>query len=141
MNWTRRGFRAGLLIALLGALAPGGAVGGGREEGKSAMATFTDRDDGGRATVHVGDALELRLAENATTGYRWEADATPADILAPLDSGASYPNAAVGSGGVAIFHYRAAAPGQAELSLRYWRAWEGEGSIIRRFRLTVSVER
>jgi inhibitor of cysteine peptidase len=141
MVWTRRGFRAGLLIALLGAMAPGDAVGGGREEGKSAMATFTDRDDGGRATVHVGDTLELRLAENATTGYRWETEASLANILAPVDASASYPNAAVGSGGVAIFHFRAVAPGQGDLSLRYWRTWEGEGSILRRFRLSVTVER
>ena len=103
------------------------------------MLTLTDQDDGRRLAVHVGDVLELRLAENATTGYRWAPDRYDAGLLALAGATASYPNAAVGSGGAAVFRFRVVAAGSGTLALKYWRHWEGSGSIIRRFAVTIDA--
>jgi len=84
----------------------------------------------------VGYRLEIRLAENATAGYRWTLDSYDAGQLELTEATASYPNAAVGSGGEAIFRFRVVGVGSSTLRLRYWRHWEGEGSIIQRFSVT-----
>ncbi len=91
--------------------------------------------------VHVGDELNLHLAENATTGYRWALDSYDAGLLELLETTANYPNAAVGSGGEALFRLRAHAFGASEITLKYWRHWEGAGSIIQRFAVTIEAAR
>ena len=106
-----------------------------------ARLTLTSADDGRRVPVHVGDELNLHLAENATTGYRWAPDSYDAALLELLEATANYPNTAVGSGGEALFRFRALGPGASELSLKYWRHWEGSGSIIRRFAVTIDAAR
>lgn len=103
------------------------------------MPTLTDQDNGRRVSLHVGDPLEVHLAENATTGYRWSTDRHDARLLEPVGSTASYPTSAIGSGGQAIFRFRAAAAGSTELALKYWRHWEGEGSAIQRFSVTLDI--
>jgi inhibitor of cysteine peptidase len=103
------------------------------------MLTITDRDNGRRLPAHVGDRLEIRLAENATAGYRWAPDGYDAGLLELTEATASYPNAAVGSGGEAIFRFRVVGVGSSTLTLKYWRHWEGEGSIIQRFAVTIDT--
>lgn len=103
------------------------------------MPTLTDQDNGRRVSLHVGDPLELHLAENATTGYRWSMDRHDTRLLEPVEATASYSKAAVGSGGQAVFRFRAAAAGSTELALKYWRHWEGEGSAIQRFSVTLDI--
>jgi inhibitor of cysteine peptidase len=103
------------------------------------MLTLTDQDNGRRLAVHVADVLQLRLAENATTGYRWATDSYDNGLLELVEATASYPNAAVGSGGEAMFQFRAIGVGSGTLTLKYWRHWEGTGSIIRRFAVTIDA--
>ncbi len=105
------------------------------------MATLTDRDNGGRVSVRVGEFVELRLAENATAGYRWTLERYDAALLEPLDAAADYDDRAVGSGGQAIFRFRVRGAGSTELALKYWRHWEGEGSILQRFTITLDSAR
>jgi predicted secreted protein len=103
------------------------------------MLTLTDQDNGRRLAVRVGDMLTLRLAENATTGYRWEPDRYDTRLLELAEETASYPNAAVGSGGEAIFRFRIVSAGSSTLALKSWRHWEGAGSIIQRFAVTIDA--
>ncbi|CAN5554067.1 hypothetical protein BH10PSE4_BH10PSE4_19390 [soil metagenome] len=103
------------------------------------MLTLTEQDNGRRQVARVGDTVELRLSENATTGYRWALDAHDAAFLEALDETADYPSAAVGSAGEAVFRFRVARAGSGRLSLKYWRSWEGEGSILERFSVTLDV--
>ena len=106
------------------------------------MLTLTAQDDGRRVPVHVGDVFTIRLAENATTGYRWAPDSYDTKLLALADATADYPNTgAVGSGGEAIFQFRVLGAGSGPVVLKYWRHFEGEGSIIQRFSVTIDAAR
>jgi inhibitor of cysteine peptidase len=101
--------------------------------------TLTQQDDGRTLSAHVGDILELHLAENATTGYRWEPDNDDAKVLELAETSSNYRGGTPGSGGEAIFRFRVIATGSGTLSLKYWRHWEGAGSIVKRFRLTIDA--
>ncbi|MFO1158722.1 MAG: protease inhibitor I42 family protein [Reyranellaceae bacterium] len=103
------------------------------------MHTIRDQDNDRRVLLHVGEPIEIRLAENASTGYRWALESHDAGLLEPVEVTASYPGAAVGSGGEAIFRFRAVAAGSTTLALKYWRHWEGAGSAIRHFSVTFDI--
>lgn len=103
------------------------------------MLTLTDQDNGRRLLVHVGDLLEIHLGENATAGYRWAPDSYDTTLLELAEATASYPNVAVGSGGEAIFRFRIVGVGSSTLTLKYWRHWEGTGSIIQRFAVPIDA--
>jgi inhibitor of cysteine peptidase len=103
------------------------------------MVTLTDQDNGRSLPVHVGDVIEVQLAENATTGYRWAPDDYDAKVLELAGAAADYPKAGVGAGGKAIFRYRVVGVGSGKLSLKYWRQFEGERSINKRFAVTVDA--
>jgi inhibitor of cysteine peptidase len=105
------------------------------------MLTLGEQDNGRRVPARVGDVVEVRLAENATTGYRWAPDSQEAGMIEAMEATASYPNGAVGSGGEAIFRFRVIGPGSATLALKSWRHWEGAGSVIQRFAVTIDAAR
>lgn len=100
--------------------------------------TVTECDDGAQVRVHVGDTLELRLPENATTGYRWALDERDSEVFGPCEKHGEYPCKTTGSGGEAVFRVKVRAAGHAALRAKYWRRWEGETSVRRRF--TVNAE-
>jgi inhibitor of cysteine peptidase len=104
-----------------------------------AVVTLTDQDNGLRLPLHVGDMLEIHLAEIATAGYRWAPDNYDTGVLELAEATASYPSAAVGSGGEAIFRFRVVGVGSSTLVMKYWRHWEGSGSIIQRFAVTIDA--
>jgi len=103
------------------------------------MLTLTDQDNGRRLPAHVGDLLEIHLGENATTGYRWAPDSYDTGLLELAEATASYPSAAVGSGCEAIFRFRVVGVGSSTLTLKYWRHWEGTGSTIQSFAVTIDA--
>jgi inhibitor of cysteine peptidase len=103
------------------------------------MLTLGEQDNGRRLPARVGDVIEVRLAENASTGYRWAPDIHDARVLEAIEAAANYPNAAVGSGGEAIFRFRVVGPGSGSLALKSWRHWEGAGSTVQRFAVTIDA--
>ena len=103
------------------------------------MLTLTDQDNGRRLPVHVRDLLEIYLTENATAGYRWAPDSYDTVLLELVDETTGYPNVAVGSGGKAIFRFQIVGVGSSKLTLKCWRHWEGTGSIIQRFAVTIDA--
>ncbi|WP_046316382.1 protease inhibitor I42 family protein [Mycobacterium sp. UM_Kg1] len=97
---------------------------------------LTERDDGRRIQLRVGDTIELRLPENAPAGYRWGVDSLDERLLELTETSGDYP-AATGSAGVACFHLRVRAPGESVLRLTYRRSWEGDTGVLSRFAVTV----
>ncbi len=76
----------------------------------------------------VGQVLEVRLAENPTTGFRWQVAAAgdPACVL--VEDVAEHGSGPPGRGGEHAWRFRAARPGESEITLHYRRPWEsGEG--------------
>ncbi|MGC2857477.1 protease inhibitor I42 family protein [Novispirillum sp. DQ9] len=88
-------------------------------------------------TAAVGEAVDIRLAGNATTGYLWAIDTAASQGLDRLTAaGDSYHTAAqeapapgaddvpiAGAPGTQVFHFVAAAPGEARVVFIYRRPW------------------
>jgi inhibitor of cysteine peptidase len=81
----------------------------------------------------------VRLAENATTGYRWEVERADGPISLTDDEYQLDPDVRVGSGGTRELRFRATAPGTASLELKHWQPWGGETSVVERFRAQVEI--
>ncbi len=103
------------------------------------MVTLTDQDNGRHLSIHVGDVLDFHLAENATTGYRWASDSYDARLFELIEETGNYPTAGVGSGGEAILRFRVIGTGSSTLTLKRWRHWEGAGSIVQHFAVTIDA--
>jgi inhibitor of cysteine peptidase len=100
---------------------------------------LTRAEDGRTVTARPGDEIVVRLAENATTGYRWEVDRAEGPILPVADEYHLDPDVQFGSGGTRELRLRATGPGTARLELKHWQPWEGEASVVDRFRTQVEI--
>jgi inhibitor of cysteine peptidase len=102
-------------------------------------AMLTPADSGSVLNVTSGDAFDVRLPENPTTGYRWTVDSTDETVLrldaSPFESGGE---AGVGGGGTRVLRFSVIGAGSATLRLKLWREWEGDGSILDRFAVTIN---
>jgi inhibitor of cysteine peptidase len=89
--------------------------------------------------VSVGQAIELRLPENPSTGFRWQLAADPGPACAVVGdtytAGANRP----GAGGEHTWTLRAARPGICELRLVYRRPFENLPPA-QSFAVTVEVQ-
>lgn len=103
------------------------------------MASLSPDDNGKSVDLRVGETLTVRLPENASTGYRWAPDQVDEDLLDLAAADPDYPSAAVGSGGEVTFTVRAKRAGTADLAFKNWRHWEGDPSVVERFRVRIEV--
>jgi inhibitor of cysteine peptidase len=97
---------------------------------------ITEADSGRIVEVDSGGTLTLRLNESPKTGYRWVV--VSADGLKKLDDHFEL-GASAGAAGLRVMRFKAPQKGMQELRLQNWREWEGEGSVLRRFFVQVSV--
>ena len=103
--------------------------------------TLTDTDSGKTIVAHTGDQITIQLAANATTGFAWAIDKTDTTVLAlQRETYTPYPGGGLGSGGTAVFIFRAQHPGTVHLQLKYWRSWEGDSSIVKRYDVAIQVQ-
>lgn len=115
------------------------------------MATIVlnQANNGETVKLRLGDEISLRLAENATTGYRWhidraegvveEEDSASKSAAPASPSGPNEQNPIMGRGGLREFRFRASKAGTGRLALKYYRQWEGEGSALESFDVELDV--
>ena len=114
------------------------------------MVLLTSLDNGRSLEICPGSQIQLTLAENPSTGYRWSlAPLDPALVelvseqsKAPAGGSGSQDQSqsqAVGSPGEVIYRFKALRPGRTEISLRHLRSWEGDRSTIDRFRVDLHI--
>jgi len=97
-------------------------------------------DSGGEAELVLGQTLEVALAENPTTGYRWEWKGDASHVLEQTgEKQFVVDSAAIGAGGVMTMRFNAAAVGQTELKLVYRRPFEKGVPPIETYRVQVTV--
>ena len=138
------------VAALLGAiplLHVSGAVAAetGKVEGKvqgkiDVMQSLTEADNERTVDLRVGESVRLTLPENATTGYRWAIDRLDRDVVEEAGSEAHPSRGPMGSTGQVSFDFRAKQAGSGEVALKYWRHFEGDGSIVKRFRFRLDAK-
>jgi predicted secreted protein len=109
----------------------------------------TAQDNGRSLILRQGKTLRVVLSGNASTGFGWDLEGHDPSRIEPLGmesrqapgpplpDGRSLPLA--GGPQQISFLFRMLRPGRSTLELRYWRPWEGTGSIIERFRLQVVI--
>jgi len=103
------------------------------------MFIIVEKDNGRTLDVRVGESVWINLPENATTGYRWAIDRYDDEFIEAVATEPRYTANAIGSGGEVAFSFRARKIGTGEIVLKYWRHWEGDLSITRRFCLRLNV--
>ncbi len=90
--------------------------------------------------MNVGDALQITLDENQSTGYLWSIVTNDDEVLAESEEPAYRVDSdSDGSGGQKTYMFKAAAPGTSKL--RIVNGMVGETAVIpnRVFELTVEV--
>lgn len=81
------------------------------------------QDNGRRLTLPVEQTIRITLAENPTTGYRWQIIDNGAPVLRlTRDSFQRGSSSGVGAGGNRVLEFLADAAGTASLRLGYARA-------------------
>jgi inhibitor of cysteine peptidase len=84
--------------------------------------------------------LRVVLAENPSTGYHWQVEATSSSCLEMVSNEfLASPVPAFGAAGIVVFYFKPIKPGNCKLYLKLWRSWEGDKSIVKRFQIAVSV--
>lgn len=101
--------------------------------------SLTERDDGRRIQVQVGDTIEIRLPENAPAGYRWGVDSLDERLFELTEARGDYPTATTGSAGEIVLRVTVRAPGEGTLRFKYWRSWEGDAGALKRFAVAVQA--
>jgi|SoiMethySBSTD1v2_1073268.scaffolds.fasta_scaffold276333_2 predicted secreted protein len=100
---------------------------------------LTERNDGGRIRVRVGDTIEIFLPENASTGYRWSVDDLDSSLFDVAGASAEYPGQTIGAGGQACVRITVRGKGIGTVRLSYRRPWEGADATLKQFTVEVEV--
>jgi len=108
--------------------------------GCAASTSLTGSDNGKTIQAHVGDEINIALDANPTTGYGWSVEKSDGTLLTLKQSNFSASSSAVGSGGTQTLTFVAESAGTANLQLKYWRSFEGDKSIVRRFAVTIQIQ-
>ncbi len=98
-----------------------------------------EASNGQHVEVEAGEALEIRLGEDPTTGFRWAivSGGEPVCVLEQdaFEAGSGAP----GTAGSHVWRFRTVREGTGVIELGYRRPWETEDSPGRVFRATVRV--
>ncbi len=134
---------AGVVLA---ALALGTAASGDEPKApvKSAQ-ELTAADNGKTVNVKVGDVVAISLKGNRTTGYSWRTAKLDGKAVEqtgdPKYTTNSHKPGMVGVGGTFLFTFKAAKPGETQISLEYVRPWEKSKKPVQTFAVTIEVEK
>ena len=102
--------------------------------------TFTQADSGGTFSVSQGAVIQLRLAENPTTGYQWNLSVTPGISIVNNSYLPDDPTGRlIGSGGTRVWFLEANETGEQVISGVYGRPWEASAGSAPGFTLTLVV--
>lgn len=103
--------------------------------------TASQSDSGGVASLVPYQPLVVRLPSNPSTGYTWSYTVTGDDVLMldTVTGEAPVKDGMVGVPGMAVWSFRAKAPGKATLTYVYSRSWEKNVAPAQTFTLMVVV--
>jgi inhibitor of cysteine peptidase len=103
------------------------------------MLNIDENQNGRRFNFALSDEFEITLAENPTTGFRWELEDSPEPVCAIILSVFDPHTSPAGHGGVHRWRLRAVQNGLATCKLAYKRPWEQKSVPERSFEIHLSV--
>jgi inhibitor of cysteine peptidase len=108
-------------------------------EGKK-MVTFTEKDDGTTAEVAANQRFAVKLNENPTTGYGWNASTSSGlTILSSDFQENAHAEGMVGVGGIRPWVLQATGDGNQSFDAVYGRSWETPSGNETSFKLVVNI--
>jgi inhibitor of cysteine peptidase len=110
------------------------------EKAPKTMLSLVETDNDRTVDIRLGEMVKVTLPENATTGYRWAIDRYDEEFIEALATKPHYTAKAIGSGGEVAFTFQGKKTGAGEIALKHWRQWEGDASVIGRFRIRLNVQ-
>jgi inhibitor of cysteine peptidase len=99
---------------------------------------LTSEDSGTTRSVHVGERMTVRLTENPTTGYRWQADHDDTRLRLVEDR-YDGPQSPRGAGGERVLTFEVLLAGQTTLRLADRRSW-GDGEPVELFEVELDAQ-
>ncbi len=108
--------------------------------GRGGMVQVDKNANNTETALAVGQTLEVSLAENPTTGFRWELKAAGEPACAPRGDTFDAPASGVGKSGTHHWRFEAVGKGTGNIELAYRRSWEQDKPPAETFKLTVRVE-
>jgi inhibitor of cysteine peptidase len=101
---------------------------------------LTSQNNGQSVKTDLGQFLVLYLAENPTTGYRWQIINSGLLTVASNEySAGAKDDPQAGAGGTRRIEFIANQKGTSDLDIQCRREWEAVGQEIGRFHMTVEV--
>lgn len=101
--------------------------------------TITEAEVTRPLTVSPGDEIVVRLPENPSTGYRWQAGTVPAGIVDAEADEFAVSAMQPGAAGTRVLSFRARSPGSVQIGLKLSRPWEGDNEAISSYSVGVTV--
>lgn len=144
-SWLRRNLACRCIagLSILASAGAGDALAqnpGSRRVDDGVKAMMLSQGDSGRTVdLRVGELLLLRLDDSPTTGFTWTVSRFDDRLALVSEDFSRGAWRAPGSGGSRTWTFVARQSGVAGLELKRWREWEGEGSVIERFAVTVRI--
>jgi predicted secreted protein len=109
------------------------------EEGKK-MVTFTENDNGSTAEIVANQRFAIKLNENPTTGYGWNASTSSGlTILSSDFQENAHADGMVGVGGVRTWVLQATGDGNQTFDAVYGRSWETPSGNETSYELIVNI--
>jgi predicted secreted protein len=106
-----------------------------------ATITVTQAQGGREIALKVGNILQIELPGSAGTGYSWVAGETYAPYLKLMDQATrQLKEGRVGGPVMQIWRFKAEKPGVTEISMAYYRPWEGIAQAKNHFRIKLRIE-
>jgi inhibitor of cysteine peptidase len=102
--------------------------------------SLTGDDNGRSLALREGDVVAIQLAENPTTGFRWDVDHVDEGVELIDDTYSPGAAPQFGSGGLREFRFRYRGLAPTRITLKNWRSWEGESSVVARFTVELLPE-
>ena len=102
------------------------------------MLVIDQTQNGSAVETSVGDSFQLKLAENPTTGYRWQLRTDVAPALRLVQESFEASGSAPGGAGARCWSFAADHPGSIEIRLELRRSWQPQPANS--FGVTVNVK-
>ena len=104
------------------------------------MRTHVVTEAGERVVVQPGDLVEVRVDENASTGYQWEIASKPTGVdlvSSSVESASSSP----GASAVRVLAFRVSAETEGVLKLELRRPWQTGATPEATFQVQIAADR
>ncbi|MBP2651705.1 MAG: hypothetical protein H6Q74_2530 [Firmicutes bacterium] len=98
-----------------------------------------ENDYGNVIVLPMDSMLRVVLEEKQLTGYRWQVKDKSSSLEMVSHKFYAKNDQVKRAAGVAIFYFKPINPGRCTLVLKLRRSWEGDKTIVRRFRIAVVI--